>query len=56
MRTFFENCDEVVEFLALDAEEIVDDESPTLLVPADVQIRSLRPRVQQVDDLRTHKK
>ena len=49
--TFFEDRDQIVQLLALDAEEIVHDEGATFLVPANIQIRALCPGIQQVNDL-----
>ena len=54
--TLLQNRDKVVQLRAFDAEEVVDDEGPALLVPSHVQVGSLGPWVQEVDDLRGQRK
>ena len=51
--TFFQNTDEILELCALDGEEVIDDESPGLLVPPDPEVDPLRSGVEEVNHLQT---
>ena len=51
--TLFQNTNEILELSALDGEEVVDDESPGLLVPPDPEVDPLRSGIKEVNHLQT---
>ena len=51
--TLLQNSDEILELSALDGEEVVDDESPSLLVPPDPEVDPLRSGIEEVNHLQT---
>ncbi len=52
LQPLLQDGDQVVQLLAVDGEEVVDDEGAAAAVPPDAQVRPLRPRIQEVNHLR----
>jgi flagellar biosynthesis/type III secretory pathway chaperone len=52
LQSLLQDSGQIVEFLAFDGEEVVDDECSALTVPPHAQLGPLRPRIEQIDHLK----